>query len=256
MHIINPLTISCVIVMIFSNLAYAENTHQDHHQHYIEQPSNQAQSISMSSSKHHQREHGGEIYQVTRLDNAWIVDQDGQGEYISQVKSMIGTDENRLYVKANLTKPEHVEEIYTVSAFYSRMLSDFWDAQLGVRYRENRQIKQNSDRFDFAIGFHGLAPYFFESDIYLYLGQNDDVAMSVDFERDILLTQKLITQPYIAVDIVFNDDENYTLHTGIKTRYEINKRIKPFVDLSYGYEKAQAKTLGQWKYGVGVEFLF
>ncbi len=61
-----------------------------------------------------------------------------------------------------------------------------------------------------------------------------------------MLTQKLITQPYLEVDAVFSDDSNYAaksglseLKTGIKTRYEITKRIRPFIDVAYQYEKGQ-----------------
>ena len=67
---------------------------------------------------------------------------------------------------------------------------------------------------------------------------------SFEVERDFLLTQKLITQPYLEVDAVFSDDSNYAaksglseLKTGIKTRYEITKRIRPFIDVAYQYEK-------------------
>jgi copper resistance protein B len=66
----------------------------------------------------------------------------------------------------------------------------------------------------------------------------------------LLLTQKLITQPYIEADVIFSDDSNYAaksglseLKTGIKTRYEITKRIKPFIDVAYQYEKGQKATL-------------
>ena len=65
----------------------------------------------------------------------------------------------------------------------------------------------------------------------------------MEVERDFLLTQKL-TQPYLEVDTVFSDNSNYAaksglseLKTGIKTRYEVTKRIRPFVDIAYQYEK-------------------
>ncbi len=51
---------------------------------------------------------------------------------------------------------------------------------------------------------------------------------SFELERDLLLTQKLITQPYIEADVICRDDSNYAsknglseLKTGLKTRYEI-----------------------------------
>lgn len=117
----------------------------------------------------------------------------------------------------------------------------------------------------------GLAPYFFETQAYLYGGENNFWGASFEVERDFLLTQKLITQPYLEVDAVFSDDSNYAaksglseLKTGIKTRYEITKRIRPFIDVAYQYEKGQKATSMQeatesekgWKYGAGIELVF
>lgn len=105
----------------------------------------------------------------------------------------------------------------------------------------------------------------------MYGGDNNFWGASLEVERDFLLTQKLITQPYLEVDAVFSDDSNYAaksglseLKTGIKTRYEITKRIRPFIDVAYQYEKGQKATNVQeatesekgWKYGAGIELVF
>jgi copper resistance protein B len=183
---------------------------------------------------------------------------------------LIGTDENRMFVEANMNKAESNDPKYDVSALYSRNVAAFWDVQAGVRYSEDKN-NRNSNRIDGVIGLLGLAPYFFETKAYLYGGENNFWGASFEFDRDLLLTQKLITQPYIAADIVLNDNSDFAaksglseLKTGIKTRYEINKRIRPFVDVAYQYEKGQKLTTFQeatnsekgWLYGVGIELVF
>ena len=183
---------------------------------------------------------------------------------------MIGTDENRLFIEANSEKSESNDPKYAVSALYSRNVAPFWDVQAGVRYSEDKN-NSSSDRVDGVIGILGLAPYFFETQAYLYGGENNFWGASFELERDLLLTQKLITQPYIEADVIFSDDSNYAsknglseLKTGLKTRYEITKRIKPFVDVAYQYEKGQKLTSLQqasnsekgWLYGAGIEFVF
>ncbi len=57
-----------------------------------------------------------------------------------------------------------------VSALYSRNVAPFWDLQAGVRYSEDKN-NSNSDRVDGVIGVLGLAPYFFETQAYLYGGK-------------------------------------------------------------------------------------
>ncbi|MDH0971105.1 copper resistance protein B [Acinetobacter johnsonii] len=229
-----------------------------------------ARKRSAPSNDDHLKEHGGQIYQVTRLENAWIVDEDGKGNLGTKFDTLIGTDENRLFIEANLDKAESNDPKYDVSALYSRNVAPFWDVQAGVRYSEDKN-SSNSDRVDGVIGVLGLAPYFFETQAYLYGGENNFWGASFEFERDLILTQKLITQPYIEADVVFSDDSDYAaksglseLKTGIKTRYEITKRIKPFIDVAYQYEKGQKATSMQeatdsekgWKYGAGIELVF
>ena len=226
-------------------------------------------ALSQNHDKH-LNEHGGQIYQTTKFSNEWVIDNDGKGSLGSSFETLIGTDENRVFVEANLNKAESNDPNYDVSALYSRNVAPFWDVQAGVRYSEDKN-NRNSNRIDGVIGLLGLAPYFFETKAYLYGGENNFWGASFEFDRDLLLTQKLITQPYIAADIVLNDNSDFAaksglseLKTGIKTRYEINKRIRPFVDVAYQYEKGQKATSMQkatnsekgWKYGAGIELVF
>ena len=245
---------------------------------YVERNTDQKSSNSkeletLAFSQNHNKhlnEHGGQIYQTTKFSNEWIVDKDGKGSLGSSFETLIGTDENRMFVEANMNKAESNDPKYDVSALYSRNVAPFWDVQAGVRYSEDKN-NRNSNRIDGVIGLLGLAPYFFETKAYLYGGENNFWGASFEFDRDLLLTQKLITQPYIEADIVLNDNSDFAsktglsgLKTGIKTRYEITKRIRPFVDVAYQYEKGQKATSMQeatesekgWKYGAGIELVF
>lgn len=218
----------------------------------------------------HKAEHGGQVYQTTKLENAWLIDENGQGNLESKSNTLIGTDENRLYIEANLSKAESDDSKYDISALYSRNIAPFWDAQAGIRYSDDN-VNPDNGRVDAVMGVMGLAPYFFETQAYLYAGENNFWGASLELDRDLLLTQKLITQPYIEADVVFNDGANYAaktglseLRTGIKTRYEITKRIKPFVDVAYHYEKGNkvpaqqpfTQSAKNWQYGIGLELMF
>lgn len=230
----------------------------------------EAETSSSRNHDKHLKEHGGQVFQTTKFENEWTVDEDGKGTLGSKIETLIGTDENRLFIEANLDKAESHDPKYDVSALFSRNVAPFWDVQAGVRYSGDKN-NSNSDRVDGVIGVLGLAPYFFETQAYLYGGENNFWGASFEVERDFLLTQKLITQPYLEVDAVFSDDSNYAaksglseLKTGIKTWYEITKRIRPFIDVAYQYEKGQKATTMQeatesekgWKYGAGIELVF
>ena len=78
---------------------------------------------SAPSHDSHLKEHGGQIYQVTRLENAWIVDEDGKGNLGTKFDTLIGTDENRLFIEANLDKAESNDPKYDVSALTCSLCS-------------------------------------------------------------------------------------------------------------------------------------
>lgn len=86
-----------------------------------------------------------------------------------------------------------------------------------------------------------------------------------------LFTQKLIGKPYLKADVVLQDESRYasktglsSLQAGFQTRYEINKKVMPFVDFGYGYEKGLKQTAWQtgtdsehgWYYGAGLTLKF
>ena len=266
-------TVLSIALVSISNLTFADNSTSQQESNITNGGDNiilTARKRSAPSHDDHLKEHGGQIYQLTRLENAWLVDEDGKGNLGTRFDTLIGTDENRLFIEANSEKSESSDINYDISALYSRNVAPFWDVQAGVRYSEDKN-NRNSNRIDGVIGLLGLAPYFFETKAYLYGGENNFWGASFEFDRDLLLTQKLITQPYIAADIVLNDNSDFAaksglseLKTGIKTRYEINKRIRPFVDVAYQYEKGQKLTTFQeatdsekgWLYGAGIELVF
>ena len=71
--------------------------------------------------------------------------------------------------------------------------------------------------------------------------------------------------------MVLSDDSNYAKKTGLnsvqvglETRYEINKKVMPFMYVAYGYNKGVQETAWQksssseneWSYGAGIRFKF
>ena len=221
----------------------------------------------------HLKEHGGQVYQQTTLETKWQRNDndEGQGALKSELETRMGTDENKIFIKVHADKVESQQAEYDAKLLYSRNVADFWDVQVGLRYRNdpNREIDQ--DQVDAVFGLHGMAPYFFETDAYLYIGQDRQVSFNLETERDLLLTQKLIVQPYLDMNIMLSDDSNYakknglnSVQVGVETRYEINKKVMPFMDLAYGYSKGVQETVWQKSsssenelfYGVGIRFKF
>ncbi len=301
MRIINTLTLSTSLLLL-SGQSFAYEGHHamsmpeaqtpqqdeiplDHSQHYAvstavqtlvdAKPVTSVQDKNVNSndaaSAEHIKEHGGQIYQQTTVESKWLRNDEGDGILKSELETRIGTDENKIFIKVHADDAESEQAEYDAKVLYSRNVADFWDVQAGLRYRNDQNREVDQDQVDAVIGVHGLAPYFFETNAYLYVGQDNQTSLSLETERDVLLTQKLIVKPYLDLNVIFSDDSNYakksglnTAQLGLETRYEINKKVMPFIDVAYGYNKGNEETAWQqqssseneWLYGAGIRFKF
>ena len=219
----------------------------------------------------HRLEHGGQIYQATSLENAWILNDDGRGRTSTELKTWVGTDENKIFIKAHVEKAESEKTQTEAKVLYSRNIADFWDVQAGLRYQYEPEQQQDKDQWSAVFGLHGLAPYFFETDAYIYAGADQRWQLNLETSRDVLFTQKLIAQPYLNADVVLSDESKYArktglskLQTGVQLRYEITKKVMPFIDVAYVYHQGVKQT--EWQkasdsergglYGVGLTLKF
>jgi len=279
-------SLSLAVSLLISSTIFAETMQHDHtmmqasvpthvHQQHTDMQPSPLVPTERIKEINHKHEHGGQIYTVLELDQRWQTTGHGHGKLQSDNELKIGTDENRLVLKLEAEKTESRPEEYTAKILYSRMISDFWDMQAGLGYQEHSlEVNQQhtmQERWNAVLGLHGLAPYFFETSAYLEVGQDDYVALNFEAERDLLLTQKLILQPYIEVAAILNDASTYTEKTGLheaalglNTRYEITKQVMPYVDIAYRYEQESqwendqlsSNSEKDWVYGLGVKFRF
>lgn len=253
------------------HMPVASASSMDHSQHQRQTTVQQPSQTSLGQHDH-SREHGGQIYQSTQLDSAWLLDENGKGSVKSKLKTWVGSDENKLFINADYAKTESEKSEQRIAALYSRNISDFWDVQAGVNYRYNAEHQSGKEQFEGVVGVHGMAQYFFETDAHLYAGEDQQWRFVLETERDFLLTQQLIMQPYLEMEWVLRDQSRYAAKTGlaaaevgIKTRYEVVKnRVMPFIDVAYGYNKGRKATDWQqatdsktgWVYGAGLMLKF
>lgn len=230
---------------------------------------NQAQA--KSSEPDHAKDHGGQIYQSTTVESKWVMADAEQSVLESEWETWLGTDENKLFLKIHSQKAESAKHALDVLALYSRNVSEFWDVQGGVRYRHDENRLTDQSHVDGVVGLYGTMPYLIDTQAYVYMGQDRFTAFSIEMARDFLLTQKWITQPHLAVDVVMRDDSRYAqknglsnVELGLETRYEITPTQMPFMDISYRYDRGGAQTQwqhqddsnGDWHYAVGLRFMF
>ena len=162
---------------------------------------------------------------------------DGADLFAWDAQGWIGTDQNKLAFKAEgervfKEKTENAE----VQFLYRRMISSFFDAQLGVRH----DFKPNPSRTYAVLGVQGLAPYFFEVDANAFVNDLGDVSFRLETQYELLLTQRLIIQPLAELNVAFSDDKATgvgsgfsDIELGLRLRYEIEREVAPYVGLHW-----------------------
>lgn len=147
-------------------------------------------------------------------------------------------------------------------------VSAFWDTELGVRY-DHGQGEPN--RQWLALGFKGLAPYWFDVDATAYAGPSGRTALWLKAEYDILLTQKLYLQPSVEINLYGKDDERRGIGSGLadgtaglRLKYEITRRLVPYVGVEWAgkfgktadYAQAAGAARQETRFVAGLSFRF
>jgi copper resistance protein B len=131
-------------------------------------------------------------------------------------------------------------------AYYSRLIAPFWDAKAGLQMAV---FDQGQTRAGFVAGFEGLAPYDIHLDATAGITQTGVVSARLEARYDILLSQKLIAQPFVEAVVAASDDPAIRLGAGLsriegglRLRYEIVKEVAPFIGV--GFEQFTGNTAG------------
>ena len=119
---------------------------------------------------------------------------------------------------------------------YSRLITPFWDVQIGAQYANAWHEDDYEDRWSGVIALQGLAPYKFELDQSLYLSEDGDFTFEIEAEYDLRITQRLVLQPRAEIGIAFQDVPERDLGAGmtdvkldLRLRYEIKRGFAPYV---------------------------
>ena len=200
-----------------------------------------------SMHENHAMEHGGQIFHAMRLETDVGASRNGTLS-TWDLDGWIGGDVNKLWLKSEGESldgktPERAE----YWAMYSRNVATFWDTQVGVRFDE----QPNSTTY-FVAGVNGLAPYLFETEAHFFVSEKGDVTARLRQENDLLITQKLITQPYFEVNFSAQDVPEQELGAGltsgefgIQTRYEITRKFAPYINLRYERKFGETSSIAQ-----------
>lgn len=157
-------------------------------------------------------------------------------------EAWIGKDLKKLWFKSEGERSSGKTEHAELQLLYSKAVATYWDFQFGLRY----DFEPSPTRTWAAIGFQGLAPYFFEIDAALFVGDSGLTALRFEAEYEILLTQRLVLTPEIETNLYGRDDPEAgigsglsEIEAGLRLRYEIRREFAPYIGVNW------SKTYGE-----------
>ena len=149
-------------------------------------------------------------------------------------QAWIGKDLTKLWVKTEGERKSGKTETAEMQFLFSKAVASYWDFQIGVRH----DSKPSPDRTWAAIGFQGLAPYFFEIDTALFIGESGRTALRLEAEYQLLFTQRLILTPEIETNFFGQNDPQIGIgsglsdvEAGLRLRYEIRREFAPYIGI-------------------------
>lgn len=177
---------------------------------------------------------------------------DGDDPLVLEAQAWIGKDLNKFVIKADVEQVKGVTHELELQALYSRAIDPYWDFQIGVRQDQKPAPNKNW----LAIGFQGIAPYWFEIDTSLFIGEKDQVALRFAAEYEWMLTQRWVLSPEFEFNVYSKDEIARgigsglaDIQLGLRLRYEIKREFAPYIGVNwnnkYGNTATFAKNEGE-----------
>jgi copper resistance protein B len=190
------------------------------------------------------KEHGEMTSAKLLVDQLETKVRDGRDGYAWDGQAWYGGDIHKLWLKSEGEGEfGHGLEKAEVQALWSRAIDPWFDLQAGLRY----DFRPHPQRAYLVLGVQGLAPYWFEVDAAAFVSNKGDVSARFEAEYDLRLTQKLILQPRLELDVALQNVPEIGVGSGLSSgeigarlRYEIRPEFAPYIGV--GYERSFGGT--------------
>jgi copper resistance protein B len=191
------------------------------------------------------------ILVMTRFDHLELFDTGSDRGLAWKADVWAGTDLHRLWIKTEGEQSDGGPHEWDLQALYSRAILPFWDLQGGIR----RELGDAGGRNWGVVAIRGIAPYHFDTEAELFVGDGGDAALRVHSSYDLLLTQAWIVEPRIELKVSGYDDPIEGIGPGlsradlsVRLRYEVRRELAPYFGINwtryFGATKDYERSLG------------
>lgn len=215
------------------------------------------------------RMHGGMITGMVMVEGleARIPASGGKAGWLWDAQAWHGGDIDKFVLKTEgEAEPGHGVEKAEIQTLWGHAIGPFFDLQAGVRLDLEPRARGH-----LVLGVQGLAPYMAHVDLAAFLSDRGDLTARLKGEYDQKITQRLIIQPRVEVELAAQDIPERAIaaglvriEPGLRLRYEIVREFSPYVGLEYeallGDTSDMARAIGEdpsgWKVVLGLRAWF
>ena len=176
----------------------------------------------------------------------------GSDAFSWDTKGWVGQDRNRLWFRTEGDRSGGRTEQAQVNLRSGRAIARWWDVTAGVRL----DTLPDTPRSALALGVQGLAPYWFEVEASAYIEPSGRTHVRVETEYDLLITNRLVLQPLVELEVYGSADRERLIGTGLSTgevglrlRYAFRRELAPYVGVvwtrRFSGTAGQARAAGQ-----------
>ena len=153
-----------------------------------------------------------------------------------EIEGWYGNDLDKLWLRSEGEVSQGKVEDGNIEMLWNHAIAAYWGSQLGIRH----DFGAGPSRDWVAFGVEGLAPYWFELEATGYVGTSGRTAARVRADYELLLTQRLILQPELELNLYGQDDPARGIGSGLsdvqfglRLRYEVRREFAPYVGINW-----------------------
>lgn len=170
------------------------------------------------------------------IDQLEVRDTDNENPWAWDASFYIGKDFNKFWLKTEGEKIGHETEAMEVRALFSQAISPYWDLTAGIRHDITPEFEQSW----IEIGAQGIAPYFLETEVSLFIGETGKSAIRFEIEKELMITQKWVLAPELEASFhSYNDEATGTgsglseMEIGLRLLYEVRREFSPYIGVHW-----------------------
>ena len=199
--------------------------------------------------------HDQSIHYLVLFDQLEWQDAD-EGTVLNwDARAWVGRDIDRLWLRAEGERVDGKTEESEIEVVWGYSFARWWDVVAGVR----QDFRPGPSQTWGAIGVQGLAPYKFEVEATAYFGESGQSAVQLEAEYELLLTNRLILQPLVEINVYGEDDLQRGIGSGVSStelglrlRYEIRREFAPYIGVTWDRKWGNTADFS-WLDGEGAE---